>query len=84
MNWLLVIIINSTPVKTDLVFGDFQSCRYKEFEIANIYTDKINEDIKWVKSQNLSEEEQKSHISYYMTQGNRGVCIPTMSEITVK
>ena len=61
MNWLLVILISSSPVKTDMVFSDLNSCMKKETEIRQIYTERVNEYIKWNESMKIYEKEKKEN-----------------------
>jgi hypothetical protein len=84
MNWLLVILISSSPVKTDMVFSDLNSCMKKETEIRKIYTERVNEYIKWNESMKISEKEKKENLKFVMSQMNSGTCIPTVSPVTVK
>jgi hypothetical protein len=84
MNWLLVILISSSPVKTDMVFLDLNSCMKKESEIRKIYTEHVNDYIKWSDSMKIPEKEKKENLKFVMSQMNSGTCIPTVSPVTVK
>ena len=83
MNWLLVIIINSTPVKTDLVFNDYNSCLNKEDEISLIYSDHYNKMSKTILEQDIDEHEKNSSLDFLQSRLLRGICIPTTSSVTI-
>lgn len=84
MNWLLVILISSSPLKTDLVFSDLNTCMKKESEVRKIYTERVNEYMKWSESMKIPEKEKKENLKFVMSQINSGTCIPTVSPVTVK
>ena len=83
MNWLLVILVSSTPVKTDLIFQDFNNCMKKELEVREIHVGKFNNVKKWVDSSNLTDKEKKEILSFSKSQMVSGTCIPTTSTVTV-
>lgn len=70
MNWMLVVIVASAPVQTNLVFPTLMACYAAETQMRKQYTDVFNEA---VKGQNISEESKR----FMMSQMHSGTCIPT-------
>lgn len=69
MNWLLVVLVMNTPLKTDLVFQSLDSCLAAETEMRSKWGDLYNRAVATKMSQESLDMIKK--------QMPHGTCIPT-------
>lgn len=69
MKWMLVVIVMSTPIKTDLTFNNLSECLSVELKMRKEWAEVYNQ-----AKNSGSEQETLGLISSQMT---RGTCIPT-------
>lgn len=68
MQWLLVVIVLNTPVKTDLVFSSLDACLAAETEMRS----------QWIVVHNraVTAKMQRDSLDMIKSQMTRGTCIP--------
>lgn len=71
MNWLLVVIVLGTPVKTDLVYKSLQDCLQAEVQMR----------ADWAAAFNAAKSEKPARspesIGFLSKQTTSGTCIPS-------
>lgn len=68
MNWLLVVIVMNTPVKTDLVFNSLDACLAAETEMRSQWAAVYN--------RAAAAKMQQASLDMIKSQMPRGTCIP--------
>jgi hypothetical protein len=77
MKWMLVVmILGSSPVKTDLVFGSLDECLKAEDVMRGAYVDAYNAWQKWAKA-NPADSSYPNSEPFMQKRGlHWGTCIP--------
>ncbi|GMV29275.1 MAG: hypothetical protein AMXMBFR59_14000 [Rhodanobacteraceae bacterium] len=68
MNWLLVVFVLNTPVKTDLVFNSLDACLSAETEMRSQWAEAYN--------RAAAAKAQQASLDMIKSQMSRGTCIP--------
>lgn len=69
MNWLLVVIVMNTPIKTDLVFTSLDACLSAEFEMRSQWAEAYNKA--------MVAKGPKDSLDMMKSQMTHGTCIPS-------
>jgi hypothetical protein len=76
VKWMLVVIVlGSTPVQTDLVFDTLDQCYRAEQQMRIEYTKAFDEWLKWA-VQNPTESDYPKSREFMMQRLMSGVCVP--------
>jgi hypothetical protein len=77
MKWLLVVIVaNTTPVKTDLIFSTYEACLAAETQMRKEQIDLVNRAMHSI-SKDEAEDVRKTKVDFWSRQVNWGTCIPS-------
>jgi hypothetical protein len=74
MQWVLVIIVAGSPIKTDLVFPTLRECFQAEDQIAGEYSKAYQESLKWAQDNRTADFEAIEKLA--RSRLHRGTCIP--------
>lgn len=69
MKWVLVVLVASSPVKTDLVFNDLSTCLAAEQEMRAKWAEVYNSQV--------AAKASKATLDLIRSQIVSGTCIPT-------
>jgi hypothetical protein len=75
MQWLLVMIVSGSPIKTDLYFPTIRECLQAEQQAAAEYAKAYNETMGWAKTTQPAKD-YESIENLARTMSHRGTCIP--------
>lgn len=75
MQWVLVMLIAGSPIKTDLYFPTLRECLQAEDRIAGEYSRAVNETLKWAKDTQPAKDYGGIE-NLAVSRLHRGTCIP--------
>ena len=77
MKWLLVVIVASTPVNTDLVYNTLGECLHAESKVRQEWVAQFNNSVSQASFKQLTGEDQQQSRTFMMNQMSSGTCIPS-------